>query len=299
MAQYLDIGGATPDGSRKLNEVIGGEPPVYLCHDITSAQTNKAITFEGFIGYHFDIVIASIPQHVEPFKQLCEIHPSRPKLIYQIGNQWDVAASQAHNVMASARVDIPAGTHGIIYHQEFDTTLYRPSDKEPSRRICSYVNVFNKDNALYADDYDYFLKFEQLATGDYAVRAYGGQCRDGSLSGDVGVSSSIKDSMFTWHTKRGGDGYGHIIHNTFACGVPPIIKAEYYTGKLAEPLIKDGISAVCIDGLTPEQAYLKVVHYAKPENYAVLCNNARSIFLENVDFEYEADMIAAWLKNLV
>src|SRR3990167_1968898 len=52
--QYLGIGGAAPDGSPKLNQVVGGPisqgvPLLYFCKDIDSGKTNKAITFEGFM----------------------------------------------------------------------------------------------------------------------------------------------------------------------------------------------------------------------------------------------------------
>ena len=92
--QYLGVGGATPDGSPRLNEVKerafvdGGG--LYYCHDIDSEKENRAITFEYFTNHPIDIVIASVPQHVEPFKRLCDLHVKKPLLIYQVGNEWNI-----------------------------------------------------------------------------------------------------------------------------------------------------------------------------------------------------------------
>src|SRR6185369_14397050 len=126
--QFLGVGGNTPDGTKKLNEVQGQPTPgIYWCNDIDSGKINKAITLERFLDMPFDIVIASIPAHVEPFKKLCEIHPNHPKLIYQIGNSWVPEAAMAPNIMASAIINgIPEGINFISYHQEFDTSIFHP-----------------------------------------------------------------------------------------------------------------------------------------------------------------------------
>jgi hypothetical protein len=100
--QFLGINAATPDGTEPLNEVVGHIPMtenqrilspedgIYLCHDIDSDTTNKAVTFNTFHQLPIDIVIATLPQHIEPFKKLAAEHWNKPKFIYQIGNQWEL-----------------------------------------------------------------------------------------------------------------------------------------------------------------------------------------------------------------
>lgn len=93
-----------PDGTRPLNIIDKIVDGVYYCQDIDSGYYNKAITIDKFLSLPFDIVIASIPQHIEPFKKLCEIHPNHPKLIYQVGNAWNIEVGLAPNIMASALI---------------------------------------------------------------------------------------------------------------------------------------------------------------------------------------------------
>jgi hypothetical protein len=157
--QFLGIGGNTPDGTPKLNEIAGdygkthSSDGIFICHDIDSGTHNKAMTFETFMYFPFDIIIASLPYHIEPFKKLCDIHPNKPKLIYQIGNAWTVEAGLAKNVMASAIInDVPSDIHFISYHQEFDTNIYKPDGNvNPEQKIASFVNVFNMQSHFAAD----------------------------------------------------------------------------------------------------------------------------------------------------
>lgn len=309
VAQYLGIGGATPDGTEPLNEVIHEvsvvgvkDPIMYFCKDIDSNFANRAITFEGFKKTQFDIVLATLPQHVEPFKNLITQYQPSAKLIFQIGNAWSVEANSAPNVMASARIpNVPAGVNFIEYHQEFDLNIfsppkYEPEFMQPTNAISSFVNCFSIDG-LFAEDWALFQKVEKLMP-DWKFKALGGQCRDGSANGAEAVAYEMKQSKFTWHTKRGGDGYGHIIHNTMAVGRPPIIKLADYKGKLAEDLLADGITCVAIDNLNPEQIVNKIQTFSPTPIYQELSHNCIMRFRKMVDFDREEIKIRQFLDNL-
>jgi hypothetical protein len=320
-AQYLGIGAATPDNTPRLNEVVDQGPGekiqefgamwtgAYLCHDIDSGQTNKAITFDAFMRGKFDIVIASIPEHIEPFKRLCAIHPSRPKLIYQIGNAWIPEQGLATNVMASAKMPPIAGTNFIEYHQEFDTKVFAPPEHEgkffscdcayhsPGKRIASFVNVFNAQEH-FRHDYQLFTEVER-AMPSWSFKSYGGQCRDGAVGPSEVLALEMKHSRFIWHTKAGGDGYGHIIHNAAAVGRPLIVKAEYYKGKMAEPLLIDGVTCITIDGLSISDIVNKINYYNDPARYGILCRAAYDNFTRVVDFDKEFKDLQNFLTNLV
>ncbi len=309
VAQYLDIGGATPDGTEPLNEVLKNDnelPGVYKCQDIDSGYFNRAITYEAFMKLPIDIIIASIPAHIEPFKELAGLHPNKPKVIYQIGNAWTVDAGLAPNIMASAVINnVPENINFISYHQEFSTEVFKPDFETPQwalidypgKNISSFVNVFN-GAAHYAEDWQLFQEVEK-AMPDWSFKSYGGQCRDGSKGGDKEVAKSIRESRFVWHTKAGGDGYGHIIHNVPACGRPLVVKKEYYRGKMAEPLLEDGISCITIDGLSPSEIIAKIEHFNEPDRYKALCQNAYFYFRKVVDFKLEAEQIGEFLKKLI
>lgn len=315
-AQFLGLGGATPvmpeDGSPPLNEFVTHEfdyktqSVVYNCKDIDSGQTNKAITFDGFMKMKIDIIIASMPQHVEPFKKLAAIHPSRPKLIFQIGNQWD-GAHGALNIMASAKMPPIAGTNFIEYHQEFDLGVFHPpaANIMPGPIVKSFVNVFDNQEH-FQEDWRLFeamglvLSFSVNQTKEiWQFKSHGGQCRDGAIGPASKLAESMREARFIWHTKAGGDGFGHIIHNAAAVGRPLIVKKEYYRGKMAEELLIDEVTCIAIDGLTPEQICRKIAEYSKPDKYVQMSAAAYNQFRSVVNFDREFIHLQKFLANLV
>lgn len=296
--QFLGIGGATPDGTQPLNEVIGqSNPEVYLCRDIDSGETNKAITLDGFFRGHFDIVIASIPDHIKPFQKLCDLHVDQPKLIFQIGNSWTTEAGLAPNIMASAKIDnVPSDIHFISYHQEFDLSVFFPDFNYPDKKISSFVNCFDVAQH-FNNDWFLFKSVEKLLP-DWEMRAYGGQCRDGACHGAMNVAIAMRDARFIWHTKWGGDGYGHVIHNAPAVGRPLIVKKVYYQNKLAEPLLIDGETCIAIDGLDAEEVVNKINYYSEESRYIKMCVNAWDNFNRVVNFNKEAMDLYDFFNNL-
>lgn len=296
--QFLGVGGATPDGTQKLNEIVDSPAPdVYLCQDIDSGQTNRAITLDGFFKMHFDIVIASIPDHIEPFKRLCELHLDRPKLIYQIGNSWTTGAGLAPNVMASAIVNnMPSDVNYISYHQEFDLSVFSPDFNYPEKKIYSFVNCFNV-SPHFNNDWYLFEKMEHLMS-DWEFGSYGGQCRDGACHGSQQLASKMKEARFIWHTKWAGDGYGHIIHNAPAVGRPLIVKKNYYVGKLAEPLLIDGETCIVIDNLNPEEIRNKIEWFSEEVRYREMCVKVWENFKKVVNFDQEEIKIKEFLNKL-
>lgn len=326
--QFLGIGGNTPDGTQKLNEVIDERTPdkienygamwtgVYKCHDIDSGQTNKAVTFDAFMRGKFDIVIASLPAHVEPFKRLCKLHPSHPKLIYQIGNSWTSEAATAPNIMASAVIhNIPSTVNFISYHQEFSKDIFHPPvyhdpygaaelglndydfDTLPDKNIYSFVNCFDVESN-FKSDYQLFTQIEQ-SMPDWSFKIYGGQCRDGAIGPSAVLADMMRQARFIWHTKSGGDGYGHVIHNAPATGKPLIVKKQYYQGKMAESLLKDGETCIVIDGLSPTEIIEKITYYSEPTRYKNMSKAAFDQFNNVVDFDAEQKKIEEFLSKLL
>lgn len=298
-AQFLttDQGYRPIDGTPPLNYIQGMVEDVFYCQDIDSGYYNKAITFDKFMSMDIDIVIASIPAHIEPFKRLCELHPSHPKLIFQIGNSWTVEAGLAPNIMASAIIhDVPKDINFISYHQEFDLNLFKPERLPDYHRIASYVNCFNIAGH-FVQDWQLFQETEKIMP-DWQFYALGGQCRDGAAHGSVELAKHINSTRFVWQTKNGGDGYGHIIHNVAACGRPMIIKKQYYVGKLAEPLINDE-TCIIIDGLNPWQIKERIEQANNEEVYEKMRLAMYDRFKQVVNFDVEEILLRQFLERLV
>ena len=119
------------------NNIKKIEDNVYYCQDIDSGYYNKAITLETFKEMDIDYVIASLPQHIEPFKKLAEMKGC--PLIFQVGNQWD--GIYCENILASARLtNVPVDINYVEYHQEFDTKIFKPAGYTPYT-ITSLMNI--------------------------------------------------------------------------------------------------------------------------------------------------------------
>jgi hypothetical protein len=257
-----------------------------------------AITLDRFFKTPIDIVIASVPEHIASFKRLSDEHPNKPKFIYQIGNAWPIEAGMASNVMASAKISsVPENVNLIEYHQEFDTKIFCPVTGAPDNNIYSYINCLNSAS-IYAHDWPLFTQLESLMSS-WRWRAFGGSCRDGGMNGQKAVAESIQEARFVWHVKAGGDGYGHILHNALAIGRPVIVKKEYYAGKMAEPLLIDGVSCIAIDNLAPHEIVAKILHYNEPLIYAKLCQDTYKTFVDAVDFDKEEIAMRNFLDKLI
>lgn len=304
--QFLGIGAATvtppaqmyPDGTRPLNIVDKVEDGIYYCQDIDSGQFNKAVTFDRFMKLPIDIIIASIPQHIAPYRQLCELHPNHPKLVFQIGNAWSVEASGAPNVMASALINnVPSNINFISYHQEFDTKVFCPTTGVPEKNIYSFMNCFDIDR-LFEMDWRFFQDVEKTMP-DWNFKAYGGQCRDGAANGSRELALKMQESKFIWHTKNGGDGYGHVLHNSAAVGRPLIVRRAYYYNKMGAKLMIDGETCIAIDGLGIDEVKNKIEYFSRPDLYSEMCRKVYNNFLVQVDFDKEAELIKDFLAKLI
>lgn len=301
--QYLsfDQGYRPKDGSPPLNLIQETRNPrmnqqeVYYCRDIDSDQLNKAITLETFKEMPIDIVIASIPQHIEPFKKLIREFKSNAKLIFQVGNEWN--GIYAENIMASARLNngsliTPIDTNFIEYHQEFDLDIFKRVMPKSQQIITSLINVHHD-----MPDYNLFLELEKAMEG-WNFLSYGGQGRDGSMGGAKKVARAIAESRFVWQVKAGGDGYGHILFNTAAMGRPTIVKKSYYNGKLGEKLLIDGETCIDIDGLNLEQIIKKIEYFNQHSRYEAMCKAVYKNFKVNVDFNKDFENIEKFIERL-
>jgi hypothetical protein len=256
----------------------------------------NAITLDGFFETKPDIVIASIPEHIEPFKRLAKLVGA--KMVYQIGNAWPVEAGLAPNIMASANVNgVPDNINFIKYHQEFSLDIFHQYLPVINKNIFSFVNCFNTAS-IYEKDWPVFTQIESIMS-DWTFRGFGGSCRDGVANGQKEVAKMMSQSRFIWHVKNGGDGYGHILYNSAAIGRPLIIKKEYYAGKMGEELLVDGETCITIDGLSYPEIVSKIEYHNQPVIYNKMVNNIWRNFKEKVSFDEEEKEIRKFIAKLV
>lgn len=287
VAQYLGI---------PLNDVTDED----MIHKIWEPQHEfwqNGLTLQKFYEIKPEIVVASVPEHIESFKRLAS--EVGAKMIYQIGNAWPIEAGLAPNIMASAKIaNVPNNINYVEYHQEFSTDIFIPDvSVKPKKNIYSFVNCFNTAD-IYKNDWKLFEEIE-LEMPDWSFKAFGGSCRDGVANGQLGVASKMREAKFIWQTKWGGDGFGHIIYNSASVGRPLIVKKQYYIGKMGEELMIDGETCITIDGLTNQEIINKIRYFSEPDRYVDLCNRAYINFLDKVDFDKEEIKLREFIKNLL
>ena len=89
-----------------------------------------------------------------------------------------------------------------------------------------------------------------------------------------------------------------MIHNAAAVGRPMIVRKSYYSGKMGDSLMIDGVTCIAIDGLTDNQIVTKILEYSRPHVYAELCHNVIANFKRVVNFDDEALNIQNMLERL-
>lgn len=295
--QFLDMDQALKpgDGTPALNTIAAGNEAdgIYMVADPGFVSAHKAATFDFFVNNRFDYVIATIPAHVDLFKDLIAKYQPQAKLIIQMGNNWNLSLYQGHNVLASIAAQPAPGVNVMFYHQEFDLGIFHPSDCKPTKKIYSYLNII-QNSGIGWEDY----KQIQRLHPDFDFKAYGGQCPDGNKTGPVELAQSMREAQFIFHVKPGGDGFGHVIHNAYAVGRPLITRPSHYRGQLAEQLLVPG-TFIDLDRYGPGEVkniITRLTH--SPEHLKQMGRRAADRFTEVVNYDVEARDIAAWLGAL-
>lgn len=294
--QFLDIKSSTPaDKTPPLNIVnLSNSKGISHVFDPGYSTTHKAILLNSFKEMKFDYVLASIPQHIPLFQKLIEKYQPQAKLIVQIGNNWPSHIVDNLNVLASVKPGSFNNSNVVYYHQEFDIEIFKPIKVNQSNNISSYINILQNMKQGWSD----FLGLEHLLMDDIYFKSYGGQCRDGSIAGSNQLAKSMQDNDFIFHVKDGGDGYGHILYNAYACGKPVIIRSSMYENCLGNELFNEN-NCIDLDKMSIEQASNRIKEVcSNKEILNEMSIKAYESFNNNVDFAFDAEKVRNWLGNL-
>ena len=294
--QFLDIETQMlADNTPPLNVVKDHSDGIYSIYDPGNITIHNAITLEAFKSMQFDYIIASIPQHIGIFQKLIQEFQPKAKLIVQIGNNWSPNIFRGLNVLGSVKPGNLQDANAVYYHQEFDINIYKPIDEFGFNKISSYINVI-ENNRGWED----FVDLEKLLKPHgIDFKSYGGQCRDGGFnSGTTELSESMQKNDFIFHVKHGGDGYGHILYNAYACGKPTIIRSSYYKDCLGEELFNDD-NCIDLDKMGFDDAMNKIIDVINDvDQLKTMSANAYESFNNAVNFEQDAEKVKNWLANL-
>lgn len=287
--QYLGIDDRTWDPYKNLNADYHIEDGIYMVYDPVHNTHQKAITFQKFKDMQIDAVISSYPfGHDETYARLIKDHKPNAKQITQMGNIYQ--HTEVSNVLCST-LPYPTDKHVVFYHQEFDLENYYPSISiTPKKIIRSFVNLLPRSELF--NGYSQYLS-------EFIFESYGAGNANGTISSDKEIANLMRDSMFGWHIKPGGDGFGHVIHNWYACGKPVITNGSDYQDKLAGQLLTHGITCIDLEQGNFEENVQRIKWFSQPDNYMYLALNAKTRFMQVVNYEEEAEKVKEFLSNLV
>ena len=292
--QFLDIETQVlADNTPPLNIVKNYSDGIYSVYDPGNITTHNAITLEAFKNMQFDYIIASIPQHIPIFQKLIQEFQPKAKLIIQIGNNWNPNIFRGLNVLGSVKPGNIQDANVVYYHQEFDTDIFKPSENKRTKTISSYINLLQEMSIGWKD----FTELEN-SLDKVKFNSYGGQCRDGNMTGAHELANSMSNDDLIFHVKDHGDGYGHIIYNAYACGRPTIIRSSRYNNQLAQELFNDQ-SCIDLDKYSTDDAINKIKEiYLDDYEFNEMSINAYETFRHCVDFAYDAEKVYNWMGTL-
>jgi hypothetical protein len=291
------------DGTPRLNVIMKDVYRIGEDSDFERADTVFVVE-PGRVSYHkaarlrffkenkFDYVVASIPEHVPIFQELIRRYNPQAKLIIQMGNNWNIDLFPSLPVLASIAPQLTAA-NAFYYHQEFDLEIFKPSPVPTEKKIYSFVNVL-KNLRQGALDYDGMRR----VLNDFEWKSFGGQNADGSTEGPLETAQRMSEAMFIFHSKDGGDGFGHVIHNAYAIGRPVIIRSSQYRGQLAEQLFAPG-TFIDMDQYSRGEIKNMVRRLSyDPEKLNEMGQKAAEQFRQVVNYKKESEEIAQWLKSI-
>ena len=269
---------------------------IYYCEDVSNKGWNRGITWEKFMETDFDVILASLPQHIEPFKRLIREYKPKAKFIFQMGNMFSQVMNNLHeipNLLASTiKFPVPTSCNAVFYHQMYDVDLFSPSSLFPEKLITSFVNLLPQTSKGYLY---YMLKSELI---EYDFKSYGILTDDGIINTTDDIAWIMKRSAFGYHVKSGADGFGHIIHNWISSGKPVIVNYGEYKSTLAGKLLIPDETCFVLDADSDIKNVAEKISELPPYKYHWMCQQTYNKFKEIVDYDRETEEIKKFLERL-
>jgi hypothetical protein len=249
-----------------------------------------------------DVIIVTLWENYNKFKELLNRTGKRIKLILQVGNNLIgsiLHESGVENLMSSAYSTYQMFKgNKIFYHQEFDTNHFKPVY---TNRIIKSIGNFK--NIMEDSEYELIDKLGKYLP-DWDIKCYGINNRDGMLhDSESEMASKMNQYGFLFHVKN-TDGYGHVIHNGFACGMPAIVNLKMAELDWCGEIIKTSSSFLfepnitVIDYTLPINVIGDTLKYMA-DNYEAYSQGVHKKFKDNVDFDKDAEKVMKFVENVI
>ena len=264
----------------------------------------KFLTLDEYKDINIDIHVASITENAVAFYAASKFYDKKTKHIFQAGNNFDPSLFPdiIVNLMSSSTIvyQLSKSKNKCFYHQEFDLNYFKPVFCSNIKSIYSIQHYFGTGTHPYALDYSLFLKIkDHLPSFDMAC--YGCGNERGPISNTPKYMGDFYENTgFIFHVKPQGDGYGHIYHNSYACGKPVIYKSEYlksYSIDMTPMMLFDDETSIDLSRLSFNDAVDKIKIFS--EDYQNVSNKVYAKFKQVVDFDKEFLIIKSFIDNLI
>lgn len=281
-------GDLLPPGAR-INYNYRYENGIYYVMDPTKDKVNRGITLDKFKSMEFDIIISSIPPHIQPFNRLISLYQPKAKHIFQVGNAWGHISGIKNILASTAPFNVPPDINICFYHQEFDLDVFKYKPIVNNKSVSSYIHYMKRPDVMN-------LVAQKLPSWDFKSFGAG---MEANIMATKDIAKQMHNSGFTWHYKPEGDGFGHIIYNSFAVGRVPIIWKSQYRGKSADELMIDGRTCIDAEKHTIDSLAHILNNIANnPTIHNMMSEAAYNRFKEVVDYDKEEQKVRTFLDQL-
>lgn len=249
----------------------------------------RATTLDSFLNTKFDLLIASEPNNYIAYKKLAQSLPNKPKVVFQVGNNWNL--NGVDYVLSSATgARIKNYKELCYYNQEFPVNKFRYesgtsySTNLTQRRTTSICSLLHFQTAPG----QYILDKLKEVLPHWEIKTFGAGNKDGQpFSGYSEMAELFQYWGFLFHYKPQGDGYGYNLHHALAAGMPIITCSSFFKGMTVAPKLVEGKSLIDITSLSIPQLADKLV--AAEADYSNRSQQTKDIFdyTTNFDLEFE------------
>lgn len=255
----------------------------------------NTLSLDEFRDAKIDVIMPTLSDNQEPWLRLRKDFKPGAKLLREEGNVhgWVGLNPEYGNVLTS---DLPtfrksAAPNKLLYHQRFDSRVFTYQEPTVFNRITCFMPAFRGCPDLVS-----FFERHDLMGMEFVD--YGHSAKRGFLNTKERYAEEMRRTTFVWHVKPGGDGFGHVLHNSFAMGRPVITVGEDYRDTIAQPLLLDGETCILI-GRDPHENSKKIRSLSHPDAIRAMSRHAADRFKQAVDYEGEKEQIRTFLERLV
>jgi len=295
--QYLYPMGTIEDKDRDEN--CSHFFPPYFYIERSKDTYYRLLTFQEFLNTDVDIIIPTVFNHERSFYELQQKYKPSAKLIRQTANIFDQTDTNLYKNQLCSTLplfkSLPDNTNKVLYHEEFCTDMFNyipgNSENKKIKNLLHYAKHIEMVRVLW---YEYKSKLPE-----FQFFMHGADGDNGILQFKPDIINAIQDSMFIWHVKPNGDGFGYNIHEAYACGRPVITRVQDYKDHIGGLLLEDGITCIDIGNCSIDKGVEKIRYYSKHENYEKMSKNAYERFKQVVDYDKEFVEIKKFLEKLI